>query len=924
MFKGLSPRAKKIITVLAQEEGHKCGNDQILPEHVIIALLKSGDGIGYLILQRLGVNVLSLQLSLEQALPLHSNNSTFADLPASRRLQTLINIAQIEARSLSQEFVGTEHLLLAAMREERSPCSIFFEANGVSIDSARQTARKIIHEEGILGSAYGENSVKETANTENAANSSAATENTKNTGGVNAGSRPSGAGNAQNGTSCHYGSGSNVDTFNDIFPDKVQNGSARSAVFPQMSAGSNSIGPNGERFAPFGQNQNRSTSRRESILAEFSRDLTDKARQNKLDPVIGREREIDRVIQVLSRRTKNNPVLVGEPGVGKTAIVEGLAMRIVKDQVPRNLCGRRVLTLDLAAVIAGTKYRGEFEERIKRIVKEVSENKSIILFIDELHTIIGAGGAEGAMDAANMLKPALSRGEIQCIGATTTKEYAKHFEKDAALERRFQMVRIDEPSESDTKLILEGLKKQYEEYHGVTYADDVIDAIVKYSHRYITERFLPDKAIDLLDEAGAMKKIASDVRPPELAELENKIEQMTQEKQQLVFSQNYERAAEVRDQVREMKQHLELMRRYWQNCGSNAANLVTGDDVRRVLSAMTGIPQENMDSAESSKLASMEAELHKTVIGQNEAVSLIASAVRRSRAGVSSFKRPLGSFIFLGPTGVGKTLLAKTLAKFLFGTEESLVRIDMSDFMEKHNSSRLVGAPPGYVGYEEGGVLTEKIRRNPYSVVLLDEIEKAHPDVFNLLLQVLEEGELKDNLGHVVNFRNTVIIMTSNAGVRHISAENRLGFSSSTESILSYDEIKNNAMTELKRILSPELLNRIDDTVVFTPLSKEEVANILQIQLGELSERLAEQNLTISLKPSARDYLIENGYDPQFGARPMRRLIQKEIEDPLAQKIIAGETKEKPCIFAEYKNDRMTLVLKKPAKSRNALLTEPK
>lgn len=899
MFKGLSPRAKKIITVLAQEEGRKNGSDQILPEHVIIAMLKAGDGIACLVLQRLGVNVLSLQLSIEQTLPLHADNSTFADLPASRRLRTLINIAQIEARSLSQEFVGTEHLLLAAIREERSPCAVFFEANGISIDLVRQMTDKIIHEEGILGSAYGEASVKETANTENSANASASTENTQKSSVNNMNSRPASAGNGQN-------------------------GAAHAAVFPQMAAGSGSIGQNGERFAPFGQSQNRSANRRESILAEFSRDLTDRARQNKLDPVIGREREIERVIQILSRRTKNNPVLVGEPGVGKTAIVEGLAMRIVKDQVPRNLCGKHVVTLDLAAVIAGTKYRGEFEERIKRIVKEVSENKSIILFIDELHTIIGAGGAEGAMDAANMLKPALSRGEIQCIGATTSKEYSKHFEKDAALERRFQMVRVEEPSESDTKLILQGLKKQYEEYHGVTYADDVIDAIVKYSHRYITERFLPDKAIDLLDEAGAMKKISSDVRPPELAELENRIEQMTQEKQQLVFSQNYERAAEVRDQVREMKQHLELIRRYWQNCGSNAANLVTSADVRHVLSVMTGIPQENMDSAESSKLVNMEAELHKTVIGQNEAVALISSAVRRSRAGVSSFKRPLGSFIFLGPTGVGKTLLAKTLAKFLFGTEDSLVRIDMSDFMEKHNSSRLVGAPPGYVGYEEGGVLTEKIRRNPYSVVLLDEIEKAHPDVFNLLLQVLEEGELKDNLGHVVNFRNTVIIMTSNAGVRHISAENRLGFSSSTESILSYDEIKSNAMAELKRILSPELLNRIDDTVVFTPLSKEEVANILQIQIGELAERLAEQNLTISLKPSAREYLIENGYDPQFGARPMRRLIQKEIEDPLAQKIIAGETKEKTYIAAEYKNGKMVLSLKKPAKSKTALITEDK
>lgn len=844
MFKGLTDRAKKILTVLAQEEGRKNGSEQLLPEHVLLAMLRQGEGRAILILKALKINILSFQLALEQSLPLKTSVMSFGDLPASRRLRTLLDVAQIEARSFRQEYVGTEHLLLAAIKEEKSVCASFFEKLNLTIEDARKAADVLSH-------------------------------------------------------------ASNEEIQNIAGRDYQQ---PRYPVFPQMQTAG---GPS----ASMSQQQGRAQTN--GILKNYSRDLTALARAQKLDPVIGRDAEIARVIQILSRRSKNNPVLVGEPGVGKTAIVEGLAQRIISERVPRNLCKKRVLTLDLASVVAGTKYRGEFEERFKRIMKEATENKNIILFIDELHTLIGTGGAEGAMDASNLLKPALSRGEIQCIGATTSKEFRQYFEKDAALARRFQKVNVEEPSDADVRLILEGLKKKYEEFHGVIYDDDVVDTILRYSRRFITDRFFPDKAIDVLDEAGSMKKIAADIRPPELSDIEANIEQLNKEKQQLVNSQNYERAAEVRDQVRELRQKLDIVRNYWQMADVNGSNVVTSNDIKKVLAIMTGIPLENIDTSESAKLINMEAELHKTVVGQDEAVSLISSAIRRSRSGISSVRRPLGSFIFLGPTGVGKTLLAKTLAKFLFGTEDSLIRIDMSDYMEKHNASRLVGAPPGYVGYEEGGVLTEKVRKNPYSVVLLDEIEKAHPDVFNLLLQVLEEGELKDSLGHAVNFKNTVIIMTSNAGARQITTDSRVGFSSLDSGLLEYEDIKSNALAELKKLLSPELLNRIDDTVVFTALSKEEVAVILHIQLKELESRLAEQGLSLAVRPAACDYLVENGYDPQYGARPMRRLIQRNIEDPLSIKLLSGEAEGKSSVIIDYKNDEFVVSFKKAAKRKN-------
>ena len=829
MMKGLTKRAHKLLTVLAQDEGRRNSSSSLLPEHFLLALIKTADGVGYEVLINLKINILSLQLVLEQSLKAETNSTSFADLPPSRRLRTLLDSAAIESRTLRNDFVGTEHLVIAAAKEENSAFSDFIKKCNLKIDDLRREASLI--------------------------NST----------------RP----------------------------------------MPQISKLINTEGSGVFANAGSVNSQQKNNSQNASILAEFSRDITARARKGEIDPVVGRDKEINRVIQILCRRTKNNPVLIGEPGVGKTAIVEGLGIKIAKGDVPKILQKKKLLVLDLALVIAGTKYRGEFEERIKRIMKEIREQKNIILFIDELHTIVGAGGSEGSMDASNMLKPALSRGELQCIGATTLKEYRKYFEKDAALERRFQSILVGEPSVDESIEILEGIKSKYEQFHGVKYEDGLMEFIVKYSQRYITGRFLPDKAIDVLDEAGSVKKINSDSQPSEIEILEQQISDLTIQKQNLVQAQDYEKAATVRDEVLKLKTHLEHLK------NSDSANqvefcgVVTKKDVCDVISTMTGIPLDQLGEDESYRLINMENEIHKSVVGQDEAINLISSAIRRSRAGVSSLKRPMGSFIFLGPTGVGKTLLAKTLAKFLFGKEDSLVRIDMSDYMEKHNASRLVGAPPGYVGYDEGGFLTEKIRRNPYSVILLDEIEKAHPDVFNLLLQILEEGELKDNLGHTVNFKNTVIIMTSNAGVRQISNENRLGFSSDESSILDYSQIKSSAMAELKKIMSPELINRIDDIVVFNALSKAEISTILGLQISELASRLSEQHLSIQLTNKARDYLIENGYEPSMGARPMRRLIQREIEDVLAIKIINGECSKGDVVSVEFKNSKLQIKIKK-------------
>jgi ATP-dependent Clp protease ATP-binding subunit ClpC len=831
VFKGLSQRAQKLWTILSQDEAKKSNAEQLLPEHVLLALLHSAEGTGFSVLQALKVNLLSLQLQLEQALPQRVGTMLFGDIPPSRRLRGMLDAASIEARTLRHDYIGTEHILLACIREPQSVASVFFEKEEISVDDIRKTVQE--------SSAKSDTSL------------------------ISRQKRPS----------------------------------APEAAQAQRPA---------------------------SLLAEYSRDLTAMSREGKLDPVVGRESEIKRVVQILSRRNKNNPVLIGEPGVGKTAIVEGLAERIVAERVPRNLVAKRLLVLDLASVIAGTKYRGEFEERLKSVLNEIKQSDGkIILFIDELHNIVGAGKTEGAMDAGNLLKPMLARGELHCIGATTLDEYRTHMEKDAALERRFQTVIVKEPRARTPLISSMVLNRGMRSTIACAITDDALRSIVTLTARYLTDRFFPDKAIDVLDEAGAMKKIEGDVRPSELKDLELKIAELGTHKQELVQSQNYERAALVRDEVRRLRQEVDLIRQRWQHPESASIATVTPQDVCEVISVITGVPAASLSESETARLVNLESELHDSVIGQNEAIAVISSAIRRSRAGISSTKRPLGSFIFLGPTGVGKTLLAKTLAKFLFGKEESLVRIDMSDYMEKHNASRLVGSPPGYVGFEEGGVLTEKIRRNPYAVILLDEIEKAHPDVFNLLLQVLEEGELKDNLGHTVNFRNTVIIMTSNAGSRIINKENRLGFNSGEAGLFDYEEIKSSALGELKRIFSPEFINRVDDIVVFSALNKEEVSRILEIQLAELGSRLSEQGISLTLKSAAKNYLVDNGYEPALGARPMRRLIQMEIEDPLALMIIEGKAKPGDAIRIDARDAKLVIrVQRKPKEMLPSVIGE--
>ena len=640
-------------------------------------------------------------------------------------------------------------------------------------------------------------------------------------------------------------------------------------------------------------------------LDAFGRDLTKLARDNKLDPVIGRKNEMERVIQILSRRTKNNPVLLGEAGVGKTAIVEGLAQKIIKGDIPEMLRDKRVIVLDLALMVAGTKYRGQFEERIKAVMEEIRRSENIIVFIDELHTLVGAGGAEGAIDASNILKPALSRGEMQCIGATTMDEYRKYIEKDAALERRFQIIVVEPPSVEETVEILKGLRDRYEAHHKVKYLDEALEAAAKLSDRYITSgRFLPDKAIDLIDEAGSKARLSVMTMPPDLKEMEKKIEDIRKEKDAVVKSQDFEKAANLRDQERQAKAEMEKTKKNWQEKKLEKQPCVTAEDIAELVSKWTGIPVFRLEEKETEKLLKMEEELHKRVISQDEAISAIAHAVRRSRAGIKDPKRPIGSFVFLGPTGVGKTLLGKALAEFMFGDPDAMIQLDMSEYMEKFNVSRLIGAPPGYVGYEEGGQLTEKVRRKPYSVVLLDEIEKAHPDVFNILLQVLEEGRLTDSLGRKVDFRNTVLIMTSNVGADLLRKQGSLGFKSEKEE-LTYQSMKTKLMDEVKRTFKPEFLNRVDDIIVFRSLTKEDLQKIIEIEISEVKKRLTDKDIVIDLTQPVKDFLVEKGFDQVFGARPLKRTIQRYLEDPLAEAILKGDVKKDEPVIVDLDKDHL-------------------
>jgi ATP-dependent Clp protease ATP-binding subunit ClpC len=817
VFKGLTQRVQRLLSINAQEEARHYSCDQVLPEHIIVAMLKEGGGTACKALLFLRIDLIEFKVVLESSIPKMNEILIRGEIPPSKRTKNMLDIAAEEARAMGSEFLGTEHLLFAAMREQDSSVQVYLNQRAVDTDMMRVIIQTTFKQ-----------------------------------------------GSSQGGAEFIP-----VEPYQNYFTRHD-----RSSVYHK--AGVEKEKP-GVYTIPYPALT--------PTLDNFARDLTALAAAGKIDPVIGRKAEINRTVRILARRTKNNPILVGEPGVGKTAVVEGLARLLVSDDAPEALSGKRILSLDMGLVVAGTKYRGEFEERLKKIMREVIQAGNVILFIDEIHSIIGAGGAEGTIDASNMLKPGLSRGEIHCIGATTLAEYRKHFEKDAALERRFQAVMIEEPDYDDTIKILKGLQKKYEDHHRVIYADEAVKLAVKLAQRYIMGRFMPDKAIDILDEAGAMRKLETREEPPEIAGLETEIMQLIEEKNTFVSAQDYEHAAEVRDKVRELKTRLEDAQIAWEHASMNERALVNGDDVRRVVAEATGIPVMHMEEQESRRLFHIEDELYKSVIGQDDAVKRIAQAIRRSRAGVSSPRRPMGSFIFLGPTGVGKTLLAKKLSYYLFGNEESLVRIDMSDYMEKHNASRLVGAPPGYVGYEEGGMLTEKIRRNPYRVILFDEIEKAHHDIFNILLQLIEEGELKDNLGHTINFRNTVIIMTSNAGMRDISKDSRLGFSAGS-GIMNVEEIESQALSELKKLFAPEFINRLDEVVVFKSLNQEQINKIFDIEFRELEQRLSEQNFRIRITEAARTILTEKGWDPKLGGRPMRRTIQKEVEAPLSELIL--------------------------------------
>ncbi len=687
----------------------------------------------------------------------------------------------------------------------------------------------------------------------------------------------------------------------------------REEVLNLLGAGStNEVAPTGdpemESESPSGGRRGKKS--QTPALDSFGRDLTEMARNNELDPVIGRSDEIERVVQILCRRTKNNPVLIGEAGVGKTAIVEGLAQRVIGKDVPEILDGRRIVVLDLAMMVAGTKYRGQFEERIKAVMNEVRRAKNVILFIDELHTLVGAGGAEGAIDASNVLKPALSRGEIQCIGATTMDEYRKYIEKDGALERRFQMVMVNPPSKEQTIEILKGLRDRYEEHHRVRITDEAVVQAVELSTRYITGRVQPDKSIDVIDEAGARIRLKSMTKPPDLTEIEEKIERLSVEKDEAVKAADYERAAELRDQAEQLRKEKEQVQKDWRERSREVDGVVDDEVIAEVVSKMTGVPLTRLEKAESERLLQLEDELHKTVVSQHEAIHAIAKSIRRARSGLKDPKRPMGSFIFVGPSGVGKTLLSKALAEFMFGDEEALVHIDMSEYMEKHNVSRLIGAPPGYVGYEEGGQLTERIRRRPYAVVLLDEIEKAHPDVFNTLLQVMEEGRLTDSFGRQVDFRNVILIMTSNIGAELIKGGGGgFGFQKQSEDA-NYEAMKTTLMKEIERHFRPEFINRLDDVIVFHPLTRVDLESIVDYELKKVRSRLEEKGIALELDQSAKDYLIDKGYNPDFGARPLRRAIEHNVEDSLSESILRGEMEGKNlvCISHEAGEEKLTFV----------------
>jgi ATP-dependent Clp protease ATP-binding subunit ClpC len=800
----------------------------------------------------------------------------------TERAQKVIAYAQEEARRLKHNVVGTEHLLMGLLREREGIAGKALKNMGLDLDKVRQQIEMMIGLgpftiQGPIGYTPRAKRVMELALDE----SRKLGHNYVGTEHILLGLIREGEGVAAQILS-NFG----------ISVEKAQ------------AEVMNLLGVDGKSQAGYKKPANTPT------LNQFSRDLTEMASEGKLDPVVGRQKEIERVIQVLSRRTKNNPCLIGEPGVGKTAVVEGLAQKVIEQNVPELLKGKRVVSLDMASLVAGTKFRGEFEERLKKVINEIKQAGNIILFIDEMHTIIGAGAAEGAIDASNILKPALARGELQTIGATTLDEYRKHVEKDPALERRFQPITVEEPNVEDTIKILEGLRDRYEAHHRVKIADDALEAAAKLSHRYITDRFLPDKAIDLIDEAASRARLKTLTAPPELRELEDELDVIRKEKDASIKSQEFEKAARLRDKEHEIKAKVDSLKEKWQKGHKLDNTVVTEEDIAQIVASWTGIPVKRLAEEESERLLKMEEILHKRVIGQDEAVVAIARALRRARAGLKDPNRPIGSFIFLGPTGVGKTELARALAEAMFGEEDAMIRLDMSEYMEKFTASRMTGAPPGYVGYEEGGDLTEKVRRKPYSVVLFDEIEKAHPDVFNILLQILEDGRLTDSKGRTVDFRNTIIIMTSNVGANLIQKSKVLGFTPGDQEEFSYSDMKERVLDELKRTFRPEFLNRVDETIVFHALTEENIRQIVTLMINEVNERLKDNDIVVEVTDSAKDLLAKEGFDPMFGARPLRRVIQKKIEDRLSEEFLKRNITGGDTVIIDAKEDELTFTKK--------------
>ncbi|TFB09150.1 ATP-dependent Clp protease ATP-binding subunit [Candidatus Atribacteria bacterium MT.SAG.1] len=805
----------------------------------------------------------------------------------TEKAKKAIMIAQEEAASLNHDYIGTEHILIGLIKEEEGIASQVLKQLGLDVDKVVEEIERLVGKGGFqqvgeIAFTPRAKKVLELASQEASQlkNSYIGTEH------ILLGLIKEGSGVA---VRILADLGINLDNvYSEIMKVLMESGTQG---FPSAT-------------------EKRAT--KTPALDEFGRDLIKLAREDKLDPVIGRSMEIQRVIQILSRRKKNNPCIIGEAGVGKTAIVEGLAQKITDNDVPEILKGKRIICLDLALIVAGTKYRGEFEKRLKKIVKEVQESNDVILFIDEIHTLVGAGAAEGAIDASNILKPALARGELQVIGATTSDEYRKYIEKDAALERRFQPIRISEPSIEETIEILKGLRDKYEAHHKIKITDQALEAAAHLSARYVSGRFLPDKAIDLVDEAASKIKLQNTISPPDMKKLEIQLIKNRKEKESAVKLQEFEKAAHLRDEEKKLESELQKMKEKWEKGRRVNKVGVTEEDIAEIVSSWTGIPIFSLKEEEAQKLLRMEEELHKRVIGQDEAIISISKAIRRARAGMKNPKRPIGSFIFLGPTGVGKTELARTLAEFLFGDENALISLDMSEYMEKFAVSRLVGAPPGYVGYEEGGQLTEKVRRKPYSIVLLDEIEKAHPDVFNILLQIFEDGRLTDSQGRVVDFKNTVIIMTSNVGATLIKKGATLGFRGAKDSEeMSYKEIKDRVMGELNKTFRPEFLNRIDEVIVFKSLNREEIKNIADLMLGEVKKLLEEQKIGLETTERAKELLAKEGYDPDFGARPLRRIIERLIENPISEKILAGEFKDGDCVLVKAKNGKIIFSKKK-------------